>query len=556
MNDVRIAFGACGRSARIRRRGMATIILAGYLVGAAAPAHATGPTTSSSGSGTCAAARPTPQQIYSCLNLPVVPADYVVLIDTSGSMQSSGLYAQVLHALPALLNSLATNPGTSVALATFDAGVKETHSMGPVGDVAADVAALPSSANGARTDFGNALNYAYGQLNSPSTRAGAVILLSDGQLSTDPSSPWATYGNSHWNQLRDKFTSLGSRMALNGYGIELTPDTDLGRVLGQVFPNPMTFNTDSAALADALARTQADVDRVRATEVLQREDANTAVSARFTAVDGTQAGLRHLDLSHRHSTVRLTLSTTASHVPLVVTNIKVTSAQFPMQAQPESTTVTLEPGNSQSSRSITVDLTWSVPDSGSVSGNEVSRQTVLTVTGTVSSPWTETIRGELGDSSFTVGGLAGSSATLEADEPGHVDWTELVLIVVAALAGLTLLIGACVALVRYFSRPRLRGSLTVVGTDNRQLGTVPLSGRRDRIDARRLDGMPATATVRAVRSGLRRDGVEITCERLDIAAGPETRRLRTGEERVLRGLRFAYEDLRGDKGPSTGYKEL
>lgn len=504
--------------------------------------------TAAPGSSSCAVLSATPQQIYDCLNLPAAPADYVVLIDTSGSMQGSGRYAQVLDTLPGLLRDLAATPGSRVALDTFDAGVFTAKQLGPVGDPNADVAALPPSAVGQHTDFGTALNLAYQQLADASASFGAVILLSDGRLDASPGSPYAAYGDQGWLQLRAKYSALDARMPVNGYGIELTPDTDLGTVLGQVFPSPVAVSAATGSLAGALTRARDDAERDQAAAVIQHGDSGAAVTARFAAAGGTGSGLGRLDLAAGHASIRLILTATAAHIPLTVSDLEIAVSGFPLRARPETTAVTLEPGASRASADIPVQLTWTPPSVAGLLPGNVPENAGLTVTGRVASPWAQTIRGEIGDASFTVGQLSGGAATVGGTAHETVLWWLWLLWILAALAA-----SAVVALlVRHWLRhPRLRGSLTVVGADNRLLGHVELSGRAVRIDAARLKGMPATATVHGVRSRLHWDGIEITCTRPESGVDPEIRRLRSGDERVLRGLRFIYWETTEERTPPT-----
>ena len=94
------------------------------------------------------AARPrsTVDQIYRVLHVADIPAAYVILVDTSASMQSDGMYPQVKHYLKRFDETLPKQD--QVHYFTFAASV---------GGPFPNAAGLPSTARVNGTDFGPAL---------------------------------------------------------------------------------------------------------------------------------------------------------------------------------------------------------------------------------------------------------------------------------------------------------------------------------------------------------------------------------------------------------------
>jgi Mg-chelatase subunit ChlD len=534
MSDV-----ACrrGTSRRPRTRGRA-VLAAAVLAGFAAVCALAG-APGAAAAGACPGTSDSPAAIYGCLDLKPAPSDYVVLIDTSSSMQSSGLYPQVKQALPALLSSLASVSGSQVAVDTFDAGVDIVHPLGPVDDAQAVTASLPAKAQGGWTDFGSALDRAYRQLSGASGEVGGIILLSDGQLSAPPGSPWGAYGDSGWQDLNQEYTSLGKRIDINGYGIALTPNTDVSRVLDQVFPAPVTLSAGDGTVASVLTQADQAVQAAQASHVLQSDDAGRGVTGRFTAADGSTSGLSDIDFAAGHADVRLVLTSAAQHVPVTVSDFAFSVGGFAVQATASASSVLLAPGPA-GAKTVSVSLTWKSPAGGGLLGSHAVERSELSVTATVSSPWSETITDEIGDKGFTVGGFTAPPVTLGGAASTGVDVPGLILLIVVVAAVLGLLLAGFLWM---RNRPPMGGSVTVVGSDNRRLGTVDLAGRRVDIGEGQLPGMPGRATVRGVRSGSATDWIEITCTRNDTTSGPETRRLGPGDERLLRGLRFKYERI-------------
>jgi hypothetical protein len=100
---------------------------------------------------------PTRQEIFQTLNVDEVPADYVVLVDTSGSMNDGGLYGDVRGTLATFFAGL--TPADHLAVYTFD-DFPTPRYLGPASNPGRALASLPprprppSSGN---TDIGAAL---------------------------------------------------------------------------------------------------------------------------------------------------------------------------------------------------------------------------------------------------------------------------------------------------------------------------------------------------------------------------------------------------------------
>src|SRR5437764_4509107 len=132
-----------------RERGAAMrwrlLALVGCLLWALAPA---GPAAAADG-------QATEQQVLAALNVDGISADYVILIDTSGSMEDGHLYQGVQNALRPLLSAL--SPKDFLSLATFDT-TPNLYFDGPVRADGADALnRLPATADGPYTDIGQAI---------------------------------------------------------------------------------------------------------------------------------------------------------------------------------------------------------------------------------------------------------------------------------------------------------------------------------------------------------------------------------------------------------------
>lgn len=184
-----------------------------------------------------------------------VAADYVVLVDTSGSMQANGLYRRLK---PSLLNFLAAlSAHDHLSLITFDTTPQLRYS-GRIGPrrlkglrtfararnhtvkgrsfvtAAPIVRRLPRKATGAKTDIGSAIDRALAEVERPSaSRIASVIMFTDGKHDPPPGSPYPPISSRHrtsssraWTRLRARGARLERSRLMSAYSIALKQRTD------------------------------------------------------------------------------------------------------------------------------------------------------------------------------------------------------------------------------------------------------------------------------------------------------------------------------------------
>src|SRR6266545_2984088 len=106
-------------------------------------------------------------EVLQGLRVDTVPADYVLLIDTSRSMDQAGLYGPVRRSLRTLLDAL--DSSDHVSLITFDAHPTLRYS-GTATAESGPLQRLPAAATGASTDIGAAIGAGLRELERPYSR--------------------------------------------------------------------------------------------------------------------------------------------------------------------------------------------------------------------------------------------------------------------------------------------------------------------------------------------------------------------------------------------------
>ena len=435
------------------------------------------------------------QEVYAALQVARQPSDYVVIVDTSGSMKIDNRYARVKSAVHRLLNAL--RPDDHVSLVTFDnrAAVRFRGAIGK--DPLAALRSLPNSPRGKLTDIGAGISAGIAELEAPAAKpVGAIVLITDGKLDTDPKSPYRKTGSAAWAALRDRAATVAAGHQVASYALALGKGADAG-LLRQVFPQ--AEDIPAAKIDDRFAELDAAVLRFQATEVL-RSDLAHGVTATFADE------LKTLPTSG-HATTAVTLTSSYEHVPVVVSGLGVSASGLPqLQATTAATEIVLDPG-----KSVQVPITLDYTGTGTG---------MIRVTGTVSSPWSDVITKDLG--------LA-FAPRLVAERPVEISPVSgatspgapfpMILLVAAGLAALAmvLLLGWLVAMM---VRPAMVGSLTISRPDGSQ-DEVLLKGRRATVTLGALGGQTVGAT-RKASNGTREPGVKL--------------RLRNGAQRVRTAL--------------------
>ena len=466
-------------------------------------------------------------EIYAQLGVDRVPADYVILVDTSSSMFAENRYGGVRDTLLPFLRGLS---GTDrVALYTFDA-LPTLQYQGAAGNPEAVVAALPPSPtpNG-QTDIGAAVDAALKQLErSDSADVATIVLVTDGAQHAPATSAYRDTSSVAWASLTGRANALTGK-TVNAYALPLGT-ADGARLLGQVFPQATVL--DAGAVRDLgpyLDQAKEATRRSKAAQVLSG-DAGHGVTVRWEMPS-------RLDFRHNTQRVRAELRSTTAHVPLTVTGLAVHSTNPLLAARPAESTVTLAPGQSAT---VDVELVWE-PDAGpNPVHRSLTKSTELTLTGTTGSPWTAALE-SVAPLQFPAAPAGPPAALTMTAEVGNV-WA------LPAIVAAALVLAALIWLAIYRRRrPFMPGALSIrpIG-EERELARFRLNRRRP-LDLR-APGLPGAGTVRGRRSTGGSVEVSYTPD------GSESRRtitlLRPREPLILSGLTFLHHagDGQGREG--------
>lgn len=242
------------------------------------------------------------------------PADFVVVIDTSGSMSSgqNPPYPGVVSAFGQFTEAAGT--GDVLSLITFDQ-VPNLRFQGPLNtpeDRASAAASLPNDANGRSTDIGAALDATLTRLERPgSSEVQIVMFLTDGRHEPAPGSAFAQTSGPAWDALRERAERVAAGHQLVVFGVGLGPEgsTDIG-LLHQVFAGTQVVSLPAdqlpAFFQEAVDRSR--IERLR--DPVGEELADGSVAAVVTEVgelgDPTRLTVR-LRSSYTHLPVRVEL---------------------------------------------------------------------------------------------------------------------------------------------------------------------------------------------------------------------------------------------------------
>lgn len=403
--------------------------------------------------------------VVEALGLEPEPADYVVLVDTSGSMKVDDRYGRVRRELRAMLRGLA--PDDRVSLLTFDTTTARRF-RGEVGDDPdAVLQQLPAKADGDHTDIGTAIAAGLGELERSDTRRmAALILITDGVLDA-PGSAYENVKSRAWKDLAARAEALAGRHQVAAYAVSLQATTD-ARLLKRVLPR--ASEVAAGQVGARFADLGGDLVRLQAAEAL-RNELSQPIAVTWT---GDLAGAR---ADGAPVEVELAFESPYPHVPVVLSNLGVRAPaglHVELAGQPKD--VTLEPSGRAT-----------VPVSVTVTGDPGGTAEIA-LTAEVDSPWRTVLEDDLG-----LEFAPGFSGTAEVPPPPLKLPPTLVptLIGVAALAlGAALLVAVAMLLLV----PPMSGLLSI-RRDGRQIAEVILSGRRRRLAA------PSTVTELAGLSG-------------------------------------------------------
>lgn len=469
---------------------------------------------------------PTEEQIFADLNVDEVASDYVVLVDTSGSMAAGGLYDNVRTTLRPFLAGLTA--ADHVAIYTFDDVVQPRY-LGPAGATNAILDGLPNAPNPqGNTDIGAALRSALDELGrSGAADVAAIVLLTDGVNEPAAGSPYIDTNGPAWTALRDRATELSrARKSLRGYALPLRDQAGGAQLLRQVVSNTVVVEPRQFPnIAGFLDQTK------HATRVEKAQQKLAGDIGKGVVVDWPAN--RTFDMNSGAAELTLTLRSQLAHVPLTLTNVHIdvdtpaTVAQLQQQLPPQ---LTLLPG---STVPLTIRLQWK-PDAGPLPiWPTASLEPTIAVRADVSSPWTAALASDIPLKVPTEPVDGAQTIRYEATVGW---WGTLPLMIATVLAA-----GALIAVFRYFRRhPTLNGTLTATRPFNQGELYIPLTGRKTALSIQ--NGLPGHGNVRARRNGHGNGGVtlEITYSPDGSAGRESTEPCRLGGEVMIGGVTFRH----------------
>lgn len=422
--------------------------------------------------------------VVKALHISRKPSDYVIVVDTSGSMKQANRYAKVKSALRSLLEAL--QPDDQVSLVTFDtaATVRFRRAIGT--DRLAALRSLPASPEGKLTDIGAGISAGIGELEaSDANQVGAIVLITDGKLDTANGSPYRTVNSEAWAELRGRAAAIAARHQVASYAIALESSADAA-LLKQAFPQ--AEDIPAKLIDERFAELDAALIRFQATQLIQPDLARGVE----VAWDGNLTGLSD---TTNHVTTQITLHSTYEHIPVKVTGLTLSSSAGPsITAKALPKQVELNPG-----QSVTLPLELAYEGTG---------QGAVTLNGTVTSPWQRAITKSLG-LSFAAG-LMGATELSVTPTVRAPEWLTPGLF--GALGGVAALV-ALIVLWRV-SRPKLVGSLAV-SRGGEILDEFLLTGRsmplshRAHVNASGLQGSATAVIKRGATKGDTTPGVKV-----------------------------------------------
>lgn len=514
-----------GRARRVLRCAVAIAVLLG-LLGVPMPALA---------------APVTKEDVYRALGVDEIAAEYVILIDTSASMQQGvDLYQGVRESLRSFLAALGAND--RVALVTFDRE-PSVRFHGPAGrNPDPLLAALPTQATGGHTDIGRALEAAIRLIRRSSAPIATIVMFTDGAHDPAPNSPYPFAEGAGWAELA-RLAADADQEQLLAYAVPLQPDAGI-RPLRSVIPDARVLPVDSiTALTQEL-----DVPK----QASRAAKARTAVGAdpgRGIVVEWP-TGLGRL--SAGENAVELTVRATTERVPLVLSGLRLIADDPDIRLRTDDEPVTLEPG--QQVR-VPVEIHW---DAGARGLAPLDRREVdarVTAHARVDSPWADVLRDDLGVAFAPTFNAEAQPVHGTAQRGSLPLW--LLGVVLAALG-----VAAAVFYRRRAGRPLLAGTLRATSpTSGDVFGEIRLAGRRVPIGPATLS-IPGSGAVSAARTPAG------TVVRVDYSPTGAPERLESaechpGRPVILNGVTFEWSGPdddpdrvvpAGDPAPTSGFR--
>ncbi|BBH69917.1 hypothetical protein ACTI_66020 [Actinoplanes sp. OR16] len=459
-----------------------------------------------------AAADPaTLDQIEKAAGVDEIPADYVIMADTSSSMRSGDRYNGLRTSLRAFFAAL--SPADQVTLITFDDGARVVY-QGQVGRAPDTlVGKLPASANGKATDIGAALEKATEALARPGAPAlASVVLVTDGRHEPPSGSPYPLTEGYGWQQLRKQVERM-DKQSLRAYALPLSGATGAS-LLGSVFDRPTRLNASSIGEVTRLLQTPKDESRKAKVRSALAGEQGKGIAVTWPA-EVTR-------LSPGDNEVTLTVRSTTSVIPQDLVDMEVASENPAIRVRLGSTAISVPPGGTATVPAV---ITWDAGPHSLGYSDTVDVDAPLRLSGTASSPWTATLADELG-----IGfqpGLGGVDVTGHGSANLGRPWLYYLTLALAALLLALVLRGL-------YLRPSLYGVLAVTAPGGAR-SRISLSGRGRRATLSRSE----TGENHAIRTRVVRQG---RAKRLRVDVDGATMILSPDGRRTHRSVQFEWLD--------------
>jgi hypothetical protein len=461
---------------------------------------------------------PSRSDIFAQLHVDDVPADYVVLLDTSGSMAAEGRYATAIQSLTGLFDALSAED--RITLYSFDSSVNPAY-LGPSRPPAEITGLLPRqpTPDGA-TDIGRAISAALNDLQRQDAAPIAnVVFITDGDQDAPADSPYADVSAPAWATLRERASTVNSPTT-SVYAVPLGDGASGAALIKSVFSNAVVLDPRNVGnLGEFLNRSKDHVKIEKARTVLGK-DIGTTVDTTWD-IGPVRGGA---------AKVTVTLTSHTANTPIDVDNLRLNTGDSTVQIDQPERHVTLEPGKSV--RIVT--YVRYEPSSGWPVRHSASTSFAITLSATVSSPWTGALKPEI-DLGID-GPLATRSESFALSREIGPAWslpTAIVLLIVAA-AGLLLAVR--------LRRQVLSGVLVVSsGDQSREIASIRLRGTRVPLTAPDLPGRCMIRPVRSLWPNKEKElGLKISYVGRTSTQSAVTRRCKSGGSIILGGLYFSH----------------
>jgi hypothetical protein len=374
------------------------------------------------------------------------PSDYVVVVDTSGSMSDPpALYPPVVNAYKQFVDAIGAQDQLSVI--TFDVApdVRFSGDLSSPAKRSDATNALPAAAQGNATDIGAALSATLERLERPgSNEVQTVIFLTDGKIFA-PGSPYEQTSSPAWQGLEERAAQVMNGHRLSVYGAGLGGNATDVAVLKNVFPSSQIVSLPADQLSGFFK------DAVQRARVLRLYTPITKeLQEGFVSVDVTPGRLAST------TTLRVRMRSKFPHLGarVIVKSIEVTDAHgTSLQARLVGGPRTVELTPSGISAPIEVQVEQPLPNAQRIGTETQNRQFSVRVDASVTAEPADVIGKSLGIT--TEGRLVQSDPVTASRTVGTPVWWFLV-----ALAVLSLLVLLAVWIYRRFVRtPPLPGGV-------------------------------------------------------------------------------------------------